>query len=181
MSRGNFEAGLDDWLTRPIIPAQVGDEPGGGLGGQRDGLVQGTPGCEGSTVGAMTARCKEMLLTIEYVEMKFSLGEVFVGKYNTYNELRQETVGLDNRVLRLEKTKATALEDMNKVFEAQSQAFASIKSFFTKEPGEGAYNGTLLMFGDNFDNGVGVADLDALVIEAGGKQTQTVMRVSPNL
>ena len=38
-----------------------------------------------------------------------------------------------------------------------------------------------LMFGDNFANGVGVADLDALVIEAGGRQTQTVMRVSPNL
>ena len=41
MSRGNFEAGLDDWIARPVIPAEVGDEPGGGLGAERDGLVQG--------------------------------------------------------------------------------------------------------------------------------------------
>ena len=181
MSRGNFEAGLNEWINRPIVPAQDGDEPGGGLGGQRDGLVQGTPGSEGSSVGAMTIRCKEMLLTIEYVDLKFSLGEVFVENYNTYKELKQETIGLDNRVLRLEETKASALDDLNKVFEAQDQAFRSIKSFFSREPGEGAYNGTLFMFGDNFNNGVGIADLDALVIEAGGRQTQAVMRVSPNI
>ena len=65
MSRGNFEAGLDDWLTRPVVPADVGDEPGGGLVPERDGLIQATPGCEGSPVAAMTSRCKEMLLTIK--------------------------------------------------------------------------------------------------------------------
>ena len=73
------------------------------------------------------------------------------------------------------------MDDLNKVFEAQDQAFRSIKSFFSREPGEGAYNGTLLMFGDDFMNGVAIADLDALVEEAGGRQAQAVMRVSPNL
>ena len=168
MSRGNFEVGLDEWLGRPVIPAQEGDEPGGGLGAERDGLVQGCQGCEGSTVGAMTIRSREMQLTIEYVENKFLLGEVFVARYNTYNELKLETVGLDNKVLRLEKTKEAALNEMNGVFEAQEQAFASIKAYFTKEPNESAYNGTILMFGDVFDNGVGLAELDALVTEAGG-------------
>ena len=138
MSRGNFEAGLNEWINRPIVPAQEGDVPGGGLGGQRDGLVQGTPGSEGSSVGAMTIRCKEMLLTIEYVDLKFSLGEVFVENYNTYKELKQETIGLDNRVLRLEETKASALDDLNKVFEAQDQAFrasrASSPENLGKEP-----------------------------------------------
>ena len=181
MSRGNFEAGLDEWVNRPVIPAEAEDEPGGQLGPERAMLIQTNPGCEDSTVGAMTVRSKEMLLTIEYVEAKFVLGEVLVGKYNAYNELRTETVGLENRVLRVERTKAAALEDMNEVFEAQQQAFVSIKAFFTKEPGEGAYNGTVFIFGDNFNNGVGIADLDALVREAGERQNQTVMRAAPNI
>ena len=37
------------------------------------------------------------------------------------------------------------------------------------------------MFGDNFNNGVDIADLDALVTEAGERQAQAVMRVSPNI
>ena len=36
----------------------------------------------------MTIRCKEMLLTIEYADLKFALGEVFVENYNTYKELK---------------------------------------------------------------------------------------------
>ena len=70
---------------------------------------------------------------------------------------------------------------MNAVLEAQDQAFASIKAFFSKEPGEGAYNGYILMFGDNFNNGVTLADLNALVVEAGDQQNQAVMRVAANL
>jgi hypothetical protein len=57
----------------------------------------------------------------------------------------------------------------------------SIKAFFTKEPGEGAYNGTALIFGENFDNGIGIADLDALVREAGERQNQAVVRAAPNI
>ena len=70
MSRGNFEAGLDEWVNRPVIPAEVGDEPGGQLGPERERLIQMTPGCEDSTVGAIIARSKEMLLAVEYVEAK---------------------------------------------------------------------------------------------------------------
>jgi hypothetical protein len=100
---------------------------GGGLANERNGLLQGTPGCENSSVTAMISGSREMLLTIDYTEAMFALGEVFVGKFNTYNELRLETVGLENKVLRQEKTKAAALEEMNTVLEAQDEAFTSIK------------------------------------------------------
>ena len=70
---------------------------------------------------------------------------------------------------------------MNAVLEAQDQAFASIKAFFSKEPGEGAYNGCITMFGDNFNNGVTLADLNALVVEAGDQQNQAIMRVAANI
>ena len=115
----------------------------------------------------MISRSRDMLLTLEYTETKFILGETFVGKFNSYKEMLAETVGLDNKILRQEKTKATALEEMNGVLEAQDQAFASIKAFFSKEPREGAYNGCVTMFGDNFNNGVTLADLNALVVEVG--------------
>ena len=73
------------------------------------------------------------------------------------------------------------LERFASAGECAHQAFRSIKNFFSREPGEGAYNGTLMMFGDNFINGVTIADLDALVTEAGERQAQAVMRVSPNI
>ena len=104
-----------------------------------------------------------------------------MGKFNTYNELRLETVGLENKVLRQEKTKATALEEMNTVLEAQDEAFTSIKAFFSKEPGEGAFNGCILLFGNNFVNGVGMGDLNALVGEAGDQEQQAVMRIAANI
>jgi hypothetical protein len=71
MSLGNFEAGLNLWVNRPVIPAEAGDEPGGGLAAERASLIQLTPGCEDSTVGAMTSRSREMLLALEYVDAKF--------------------------------------------------------------------------------------------------------------
>ena len=179
MSRGNFEAGLNQWVNRPLIPVEVGDEPGGGLAAERASLILLTPGCEDSTAGAMISRSREMLLALEYVDAKFLLGEAFVGKYNTYTELRTGTRGLENRVLREERTKADALEDVNGVFNAQQEAFESIKGFFTKEPGEGAFNGTVFLFGDNFYDGVTIADLDALVIEAGGRQADALLRAAP--
>ena len=45
MSRGNFEAGLDEWANRPIIPVVPVEpddalQPGGGLGAERAGLIQ---------------------------------------------------------------------------------------------------------------------------------------------
>ena len=185
MSRGNFEAGLDEWVNRPVIPVvpveaeDVLLQPGGELGAERAGLILTTPGCENSTVGAMTIRSKEMVLAIDYVEAKFLLGEAFVGKYNAYTSLRTEAVGLENRVLREERTKAAALEDVNEIIDAQQEAFVSIKAFFTKEPGEGAFNGTIFLFGNNFYDGVTIADLDALVVEAGERQNISVMRAAP--
>jgi hypothetical protein len=70
---------------------------------------------------------------------------------------------------------------MNAVLEAQEEAFTSIKAFFAKEPGEGAFIGCILLFGDNFDNGVGMGDLNVLVGEAGDQEHQAVMRIAANI
>ena len=111
MSREHFEGELDAWLVRPVVPAvpAAGEEPelpGGGLQVERDELVAETPNCEGSTAGAMIARCKEMLLALEYVDTKFLLGEEFVRGYRNYEDLIGEITGLDNKVLRNEKKKS---------------------------------------------------------------------------
>ena len=113
LSRGNFEVLLDQWLTLPIVPANPGDAVGGGLDIIRDALIDQTPNCEDSSVTAMIARSREILLTIEYQEQKYILGETFANKFNTYNERRMEAVGIENRVIRHEVTKANALAELD--------------------------------------------------------------------
>ena len=111
----------------------------------RDALIDQTPNCEDSSVTAMIARSREILLTIEYQEQKYLLGETFANKFNTYNERRMEAVGIENRVIQQEVTKANALTELDSVLEAQEEAFNSLRSFFMKEPGEGAYNGCVIL------------------------------------
>ena len=166
LSRGNFEVLLDQWLTMPVVPANPQDDIGGGLVNERNTLINLTPNCENSSVTAMILRSKEILQTIEYTEQKFILGEVFANRFNTNNEKRTEAIGIENRVIRLEVTKANALEELDAVLEAQEETFNSIKNFFIKEPGEPAYNGCILLLGDIFNPGVGMQDLLALVQEA---------------
>ena len=163
LSRGNFEVLLDQWLTMPVVPANPQDDIGGGLVNERNTLINLTPNCENSSVTAMILRSKEILQTLEYTEQKFLLGETFTNKFNTYNEKRMEAAGIENRVIRQEVTKATALEELNAVIEAQEEAFNSLKSFFIKEPGEPAYNGCMMLLGDIFNPGVGMPDLLDLV------------------
>ena len=90
-------------------------------------------------------------------------------------------VGLDNQVLRGEKTKDIALEMMDSLFVAQEVAFKSIKDFYGKEPNEAAFNGVEFMLGNLFIPGVAMADLTALVTEASERRTQAVMRAAPHI
>ena len=159
LSKGNFEGELNAWIARPAIPEAPpeGEDPeasGGGLQAERVELVAGTPHCEGSTVGAMIARSQELLITLEYVEAKFILGEQFVEDFGSYERLRERMVGLDNQVLRGEKTKDIALGMMDTLFVAQEVAFKSIKDFYGKEPNEAAFNGVEFMLGNLFNPGV---------------------------
>ena len=126
LSRGNFEVLLDQWLTMPVVPANPQDDIGGGLVNERNTLINQTPNCENSSVTAMIIKSKEILQTLEYTEQKFQLGETFANRFNTYNEKRMDAVGIENRVIRQEVTKATALEELNSVLEAQEEAFNSL-------------------------------------------------------
>ena len=181
LSRGNFEILLNQWLTLPVVPANPQDDIGGGLVNERNTLMNLTPNCENSSVNAMILRSKEILQTIEYTEQKFILGEIFANRFNTYNEKRTEAIGIENRVILLEVTKANALEELDAVLEAQEEAFNSIKNFFIKEPGEPAYNGCMLLLGDIFNPGVGIQDLQALVQEATNEEIGAIMRVNQHI
>ena len=89
LSRGYFEGQLDVWLNNPVVPVVPAEgepaEPGGGLADERAALLAQTPNCEGSSVTAMIIKSREMLLTIDYQETKYKLGEEFVITYNQYN------------------------------------------------------------------------------------------------
>ena len=56
-------------------------------------------------------------------------------------------------------TKANALTELDAVLEAQEETFNSLRSFFIKEPGEGAYNGCVMFLGDVFNPGVDMTEL----------------------
>ena len=181
LSRGNFEVLLDQWLTLPVVPVNPEDAVGGGLDIVRNALIDQTPNCEDSSVTAMITRSKEILLTIEYQEQKYLLGETFANKFNTYNERRMEAVGIENRVIRQEVTKANALTELDSVLEAQEEAFNSLRSFFMKEPGEGAYNGCVTLLGDVFNPGVNMPELLELVREASNEEIGVIMRVNQHI
>ena len=129
------------------MPVNPDDAVGGGLDIERNTLIDQTPNCENSSVTAMITRSREIWLTIEYQEQKYLLGETFANKFNTYNERRMEAVGIENRVIGQDVTKANALTELDAVLEAQEETFNSLRSFFIKEPGEGAYNGCVMLLG----------------------------------
>ena len=181
LSRGNFEVILDQWLALPVVPVEPDDGIGGGLDAERNALIDQTANCENSSVTAMIIKSRETLQTIEYQEQKYLLGEEFVNSFNAYNEKRLETTGIENQVIRQEITKANALAELDSVLEAQEAAFNSLKNFYTKEPGEGAYNGCVLLLGDVFNPGVDTAQLLELVREATNEEIGAIMRVNQNI
>ena len=140
LSRGNFEGQLDTWLNNPVLPVvpAVGAgepaEPGGGLAVERATLLAQTPNCEGSSVTAMIIKSREMILTADYQETKYRLGEEFVTSYNQYNTINGEVDGIRNKVIRQEITKANALAELDNVLEAQDEAFNKLKTFLTRNP-----------------------------------------------
>ena len=181
LSRGNFEVILDQWLALPVVPVEPDDAIGGGLNAERDALIAQTVNCENSSMTAMIIKSREVLLTIEYQEQKYLVGEEFAISFNAYNEKRLEVTGIENQVIRQETTKANALAELDLVLEAQEVAFNRLKIFYTKEPGEGAYNGCVLLLGDVFNPGVDTAQLLELVREATNEEIGAIMRVNQNI
>ena len=187
LSRGYFEGQLDTWLNNPVIPVVPAEgageppEPGGGLAVERAALLAQTPNCEESSVTAMIIKSKEMILTTDYQETKYRLGEEFVASFNQYNTVNGEIDGIRNRVIRQEVTKVNALAELDNVLEAQSEAFNKLKAFLTKEPGEGAYNGCVFAFGDVFNPGMNQAQLTDMAREATNEEPGLIMRVNPNI
>merc|ERR1712082_9405 len=125
----------------------------------------------------MTLRSKEVLQTLEYQEGKMYLGEGVVEQFNIYNPLNEASDDLRNLVIRRELTKARAQEELSRTLEALEALFSRLKEFYTREPGEGAYEGCLVAIVDAFNDNVGQADLDALMVEATNRNQNLMMRV----
>ena len=181
LSRGNFEIILDQWLNLPVVAIGQEDAVGGGLNAERDALIAQTVNCENSSVTAMIIKSKEILQAIEYQEQKYLLGEEFATAFNAYNEKRLEVTGIENQVIRQETTKANALIELDQVLEAQEVAFNRLRIFYVKEPGDGAYNGCVLLLGDVFNPEVDTAQLVELVREATDEEIGVIMRVNQNI
>merc|ERR1711984_29142 len=116
------------------------------------------PNCDGSMLTAMTMRAKEVLQTLEYHETKMILGERVVEQFNIFNPLNETSDGLRNLVIRRELTKAGAQEKLSSTLEALEALFSRLKDFYSREPGEGAYEGCLFAIGDAFNDNVNQAD-----------------------
>ena len=52
--------------------------------------------------------------------------------------------------LPVEITKAPALATIDEAITSNEITFASLQTYFAKEPGENAYNGTTMLLGDQF-------------------------------
>ena len=164
-----------------MVLADPDDGIGGGLDIERNALIDQTANCKNSSVTAMIISSKAILQTIEFQEQNYLLGEDFANSVNAYNKKRMEAVGIQNQVIRQEITKANALAELDSVLEAQEVAFNRLKNFFTKEPGEGAYNGCVLLLGEVFNPGVDTPQLLELVREATNEEIGTIMRVNQNI
>ena len=89
-----------------------------------------------------------------------------VTTFNYYNDKLTELEGLSNEVTRGEIRKATALATIDEAITSNEITFASLQTYFAKEPGENAYNGALMLLGDHFNDNLNVANILAAVEEA---------------
>ena len=71
--------------------------------------------------------------------------------FNHYNDKFADLEGLANEVTRGEITKATALATIDEAITSNEITFASLQTYFAREPGEIAYIGAITMLGDQFN------------------------------
>ena len=167
-----MEAPLDIWLQ---------DVAGGNLGAERAELLARDPNAEDSSIAAMVRASRNMVETIAYAEAKMNLGDGMVTTFNYYNDKLTELEGLANEVTRGEITKATALATIDEAITSNEITFASLQTYFAKEPGENAYNGTIMLLGDQFNDNLNEANILAAVEEARNRDIRSILRTNGNI
>ena len=167
-----MEAPLDIWLQ---------DVAEGNLGAERAELLARDPNAEDSSIIAMVRVSKDMVETIVYAEAKMNLGDGMVTTFNYYNDKLTELEGLANEVTRGEITKATALATIDEAITSNEITFASLHTYFVKEPGENAYNGAIMLLGDQFNDNLNEANILAAVEEARNRDIRSILRTNANI
>ena len=172
LSNGNLHTPTDTWI---LDPAE------GNKQAEKDLLINALA-CEQSAVSALKEFAKIMQKTSRFMRDKVTLGASMVEQFNKFTELQDTLDNLVNRVVRSTISKDDALNKVEKVLDAIQALGATMKNFYTCEPGESEFQGLQLLFGPNpFLNGLLDDDIDACMREASDNDPLVSLRVNENV
>ena len=101
----------------------------------------------------ITEKSKNLLSMLDFLSSKQTLGETVLTAHDQFISTHLLAARVRDRIIREECTKAQGIDDIKKAMTDLRTLFEKCKSFLSKEPGQEAYDGATLTFGDNpFEN-----------------------------
>ena len=97
----------------------------------------------------ITEKSKNLLCMLEFMTSKQTLGEAILTAHEQFISTHHLAVRTIDRIIREECSKAQGIDDIKKAIAGLRTLFEKCKSFFVKEPGQEAYDGAILIFGDH--------------------------------
>ena len=95
----------------------------------------------------ITEKSKNLLCMLEFMATKQTLGEAIHAAHEQFITIHYQAVRTRDRIIREECSKAQGIEDIKNAMAAIRILFDKCKTFFSREPGQEAYDGASLTFG----------------------------------
>ena len=130
----------------------------------------------------ITEKSKNLLCMLEFMGVKQTLGEAVHAAHEQFMATYHQAIHTRDRIIREECSKAQGIEDIKTTLTAIRILFEKCKTFFSREPGQEAYEGAILSFGlDPFEDALNNQSLEQVLQQVGVLSPRVMLHVRANV